>query len=85
MKYLLPLFLLCHLLISAQSYSANAPAVKSANQAAQIVKQRYGGKVLKVKSNKSKGSKVYKVKLIKGNGQVVNVSVYADTGRVKEH
>ncbi|GLX86106.1 hypothetical protein tloyanaT_23590 [Thalassotalea loyana] len=85
MKYLIPLAFILSLFVSTEIHAASKPAVKNANQAAQIVKSRYGGKVLKVNSSKGKGSKVYKVKLIKKNGKVVNVSVFADTGRVKEH
>lgn len=52
--------------------------VKSANQAAQMAKGRYGGKVLKVQSNKSG----YKVKLIKNNGNIISVFVNAKSGTV---
>jgi len=85
MKYLLSLFLIYSVFIGAESFAAKAPVVKSANQAAQMVKSRYGGKVLKVQSSQSKGSKVYRVKLVKKGGQVVTVSVDAKTGRVREH
>lgn len=52
--------------------------VKSSNQAAQIAKGRYGGKVLKVQKQKSG----YRVKLIKANGNIVSVYVDAKTGRI---
>ncbi len=52
--------------------------VKSSKQAAQLVKGRFGGKVLKVKKQKSG----YRVKLIKANGHIVSVYVDAKTGRM---
>ncbi len=52
--------------------------VKSSRQAAQMVKSRFGGKVLKVQKQKSG----YRVKLIKADGNIVSVYVDAKTGRV---
>lgn len=52
--------------------------VKSSNQAAQMAKGRFGGKVLKVKKQKSG----YRVKLIKTDGHIISVYVDAKTGRV---
>jgi len=52
--------------------------VKSSRQAAQMVKGRFGGKVLKVQKQKSG----YRVKLIKADGHIVSVYVDAKTGRV---
>jgi len=60
--------------------NANAYKVRSAQQAAKIVKNRYGGKVLKVQTvNKGQG---YRVRLLKKNGHVVTVTVDAKSGRV---
>ncbi|QOL27222.1 PepSY domain-containing protein [Thalassotalea sp. LPB0316] len=73
------------LFISSHSLANDKPVVKNANQAAQLVKSRHGGKVLKVNSSRGKGNTVYKVKLIKQNGKVVTFTVYANTGRVVEH
>ena len=56
--------------------------VRSSKQAAKLVKQRYGGKVLKVSSKKVNGHSGYKVKLIKSNGLVVTILVDAQTGRL---
>lgn len=53
--------------------------VKSNKQAAQIVKARFGGKVLKVKKSKSG----YRVKLIKTNGHIISAYVDAKTGKIK--
>ena len=53
--------------------------VKSSKQAANIVKGRFGGKVLKVKKSKSG----YQVKLIKTDGHIISVYVDAKTGKIK--
>jgi len=52
--------------------------VKSSNQAAQMAKGRFGGKVLKVQRKKSG----YRVKLIKTDGHIISVYVDAKTGRI---
>lgn len=57
----------------------------SAQQAARIVKSKYGGKVLKVNSSGSKNKPSYRVKLLKKNGHVVSVNVDAKSGRVSGH
>lgn len=56
--------------------------VNSAQQAAQVAKNRMGGKVLKVTKVKRGGRITYKVKLVKNNGHVVSVFVDAATGRL---
>jgi uncharacterized membrane protein YkoI len=53
----------------------------SAQQAARLVKNKYGGKVLKVQSKKVNGSPGYKVKLLKENGHVISVNVDGKTGK----
>ncbi|NQY64972.1 MAG: PepSY domain-containing protein [Alteromonadaceae bacterium] len=62
--------------------SQKALKVRSLQQAAKLVKQRYGGKVLKVSKKKVNGHSGYKVKLIKSNGHVVTILVDAQTGRL---
>ena len=57
--------------------------VTSAQQAAQKVTSRYGGKVLRVKKKKVNGGPGYKVKLLKDNGQIVSFTVDATSGRIK--
>lgn len=52
--------------------------IKSSKQAAQMVKARFTGKVLKVQKHNSG----YRVKLIKADGHIVSVSVNAKTGRM---
>jgi uncharacterized membrane protein YkoI len=54
----------------------------SAQQAARLVKSKYGGKVLKVNSSGSKKNPSYRVKLLKKNGHVISVNVDAKSGRV---
>ena len=54
----------------------------SAQQAARIVKGKFGGKVLKVNSSGSKKKPSYRVKLLKDNGHVISVTVDGQTGRV---
>ena len=61
----------------------NRLKVTSAQQAAQKVTSRYGGKVLKVRKKKVNGGPGYKVKLLKDNGQIISVTVDATSGRVK--
>lgn len=53
----------------------------SAKQAANIVKQKYGGKVLNVTTLKDKSG--YKVKLLKDNGHIISVFVNGKTGKIK--
>ncbi|NQY34752.1 MAG: PepSY domain-containing protein [Alteromonadaceae bacterium] len=62
--------------------SQKALKVRSSQQAAKLVKQRYGGKVLKVSKKNVNGHSGYKVKLIKSNGHVVTIIVDAQTGRL---
>lgn len=52
--------------------------VSSSQQAAQMAKGRFGGKVLKVQKQKSG----YRVKLIKTDGHIISVYVDAKTGRI---
>lgn len=57
--------------------------IKSSAQAAQLVKSRIGGKVLKVKNSYVAGKKAYQVKILKNNGHIVSYYVDAQTGRFK--
>jgi len=56
--------------------------IKNSQQAAQLVKGRFGGKVLKVNKSKTNGKPGYRVKLVKKDGHVVSVLVDAKTGRL---
>lgn len=58
--------------------------VSSPNQAAQIVKRRFGGKILNVKASRFNGAKGYKVKLVNQQGKVLTVFVNSSTGRVSQ-
>ncbi|WP_044832120.1 PepSY domain-containing protein [Thalassomonas actiniarum] len=55
----------------------------SQQQAAQKVKNRYGGKVLKVQSSKVNGQAGYKVKLLKKDGHIISVLVDGSSGKIK--
>lgn len=56
--------------------------INSAQQAVQLVKRQYGGKILKVQRQKVNGKPGYRVKLLKDNGNVVSVLVDAKSGRI---
>lgn len=56
--------------------------IGNAQQAARLVKAKYGGKVLKVQRTNTKGNPGYKVKILKDNGHVMSIKVDAKTGRV---
>jgi uncharacterized membrane protein YkoI len=64
--------------------SRNAKSL-SAQQAARIVKNKFGGKVLKVHNRGSKKSPSYRVKLLKDNGHVISVNVDGRSGQVSGH
>ena len=54
----------------------------SAQQAARLVKNKFGGKVLKVSNSGAKSNPSYRVKLLKDNGHVISVHVDAKSGRI---
>jgi len=56
--------------------------ISSSGQAAQLVKSRVGGKVLKVQNKKVNGRSGYKVKIIKKDGRIISVLVDAKSGRI---
>jgi len=58
--------------------SSKTLRVRSSKEAAQLAQHHFGGKVLKVKSQKSG----YKVKLIKKNGHIVSIFVNAKSGKI---
>ncbi len=76
------------LLVSFFALNANAAynqgnkKVISSKQAAKIVQKKYGGKILKI--NKQKNN-VYKIKIVKPNGQVVSKKVNATTGKIQHN
>ncbi|NMP17813.1 MULTISPECIES: PepSY domain-containing protein [unclassified Thalassotalea] len=57
----------------------NNNKVTSKQQAANMVKKRYGGKVLGVQSVKGRA---YRVKLLTNDGHVIYVTVDAKTGKI---
>jgi len=68
--------------VKKNTKSKSTLRVYSAQQAAQLVKRRLGGKVLKVNKQTINGNSGYKVKLIKKNGYIVSVLVDAKSGRI---
>jgi len=54
------------------------------DQAVKNVKKQYSGKVLKAERIRSKGPKVFKIKLLLPGGRVKNVFVDGSTGKVFE-
>lgn len=64
--------------IKANQQSKQQVRVKSSTQAAQVAQRRFGGKVLKVQTQKSG----YRVKLIKKNGHIISVFVNAKSGKI---
>jgi len=54
----------------------------SAAQAAQLVKQRYGGKIIKVQSQNKPQGKIYRVQLLQDSGRMRNVRVDARSGAI---
>ncbi len=59
--------------------------VSSSQQAIQLVKRQYPGKVLKVQSSRVNGNPGYRVKLLSSSGAVFYVSVDAKTGSVRRN
>lgn len=59
--------------------------VTSSQQAIQLVKRQYPGKILKVQSSRVNGNPGYRVKLLSSSGAVFYVSVDAKTGSVRRN
>lgn len=85
--FLIPLILFVNIFsiehVAAKQNNVQAVTLKvnSARQAAQLVKQRSGGKILKV----AKLQQGYMVKVLKSNGKVIKVFVNARTGNMVRH
>jgi len=63
-------------MLTASLFTARKQAqASSAAEAAQIAKQRHGGKVLSVDTKKTSNGVVYRVKLLLDNGRVKTVTV----------
>ena len=65
--------------------SSNKLKVVSREQAIQLVKRQYQGKILKAQSSQINGHPGYKVKLISEKGLVFYVYVDAQTGSVRRN
>ncbi|GGP44832.1 PepSY domain-containing protein [Shewanella saliphila] len=64
---------------------SNNLVVTSAQQAIQIAKRSYSGKVLKVQSSSVNGHPGYRVKLLTNDGVIFYVSVDATNGSVRRN
>ena len=62
---------------------SQALVIQNAQQAAQLVKNRRGGKILKVSRKKDNGRIGYRVKFIKKDGRIRSVLVDAHSGRIR--
>ncbi|MCL1138553.1 PepSY domain-containing protein [Shewanella pneumatophori] len=75
--------------LSAVAMNANKQQqklkVNSKEQAVQLAKRQYRGKVLKVQSSRVNGNPGYSVKLLSNDGVVFYVKVDAKTGRVSRN
>ncbi|WP_108945971.1 PepSY domain-containing protein [Shewanella halifaxensis] len=75
--------------LSAVAMNANKQQqklkVSSKEQALQLAKRQYRGKVLKVQSSRVNGNPGYSVKLLSNDGVVFYVKVDAKTGRVSRN
>ncbi|WP_258405094.1 PepSY domain-containing protein [Shewanella psychrotolerans] len=69
------------MLIAAQKNQPNL-RVKNRQQATQMVKSQYGGKVLSVQSTKVNGNPGYRAKLLSADGVVFYVSIDAVSGQM---
>lgn len=72
-----------HIAGQSSKKSSNKLKVKSREQAVQLVKRQYQGKVLKAQSKRVNGHPGYKVKLLSKKGLVFYVTVDAQTGSVR--
>jgi hypothetical protein len=63
---------------------AYANRVTNARQAGQMVKSRYGGRVLSINTSNSGNGKGYRVKLVDKNGKVLTIFVDAASGRMTQ-
>ena len=65
--------------------TSNKLKVSSREQALQLVKRQYKGKVLKAQSARVNGRPGYKVKMLSKKGLVFYISVDAQTGSVRRN
>ena len=71
------------LFIAAQKNHPNL-RVKNRQQATQMVKSKYGGKVLSVQSTQVNGNPGYRAKLLSADGVVFYVSIDAVSGQMSK-
>ncbi|TWX73905.1 PepSY domain-containing protein [Colwellia sp. C1TZA3] len=70
------------MIVKAKYGQSNHAKSLSAQEAARIVQNKFGGKILKINNSGSKKNPSYRVKLLKDNGHVISVNVDAYSGRV---
>jgi len=70
--------------LSRYQKNAETLAIESPQQAARLVQNRIGGKVLKVSKQKNNNRVGYKVKLITEDGHIISVLVDAHSGRIQK-
>ncbi|SEK83305.1 Peptidase propeptide and YPEB domain-containing protein [Colwellia chukchiensis] len=70
------------IIVEVANRQASNSQTLNAQQAARLVKRKFGGKILKVNHSGSKQNPSYRVKLLKKNGHVISVIVDAKSGRV---
>ena len=70
------------MIVKAKYNQARNAKALSAQQAARLVKNKFGGKLLKVSNSGTKSNPSYRVKLLKDNGHVISVNVDAKSGRI---
>ncbi|ABZ77572.1 Propeptide PepSY amd peptidase M4 [Shewanella halifaxensis HAW-EB4] len=71
--------------MKANSNQQQKLKVSNKEQAVQLAKRQYRGKVLKVQSSRVNGNPGYSVKLLSSDGVVFYVKVDAKTGRVSRN
>ena len=71
--------------MNANKHQQQKLKVSSKEQAVQLAKRQYRGKVLKVQSSRVNGNPGYSVKLLSNDGVVFYVKVDAKTGRVSRN
>ena len=74
---------LFYVVMGNSSYAANLK-VENREQAVQLVKQKYSGKVLNVQSSSQQHTPTYVVKLLSNKGIVFYLQVNAVNGRVSK-
>lgn len=70
------------MMLAAEKSGPQQLRVKNRQQATQMVKSQYGGKILSMQSTKVNGNSGYRAKLLSADGVVFYVSIDAVTGQM---